>query len=96
MHKETNKCIKIQCKGRLKNGNETLLLISEKVNKNQFLGLWEGSPSSCSIDRDDKGVFIHKFWTFPLLYYSHNQMKNYNKKVKEKININETIRSRTN
>ena len=88
MHKEIDKCVKIQYRGRLKNGNATLLLISGTVNRDQFLCLWEGSPSSSSIDRDEKGVLIHIILGFsPLLYYSQAN-ETYSSTLKEKLNNN--------
>ena len=54
MHKETDKCVKIQSKGRLK---MVMQLYSNLRNseKNKFFGLCKGSPSSSSIERDEKG-----------------------------------------
>ena len=97
MRKETDKCVKMHCEGRLKNGNATLLLISETVNINQFLGLLEGSPSSSSIDRDEKGVLIHKFLDFSstLLPFVRKWITT-TTMLKEKTKRNETIGSGTN
>ena len=81
--------MKIPCKERMENGNATLLLISEIVNRNQFLGLWEGSPSSSSIDRDEKGDLIHNFFGFTLYSITHKKMRNYNNILKEKLSIDE-------